>query len=528
MPSDTPLSDFFRRLERRRFWKQEDKMVKRTLKPYLREMDEAMHPEKYSRRRFLQALGLTAAAVGGGMTIIDNWEDIIGLGEVARRLYRTHAVSQEGLLVAEAMFGKAAYGIARGERKETFSGYDLTGFNRTDDVPRLGPKGIKTLNAIYSINKDFYSTRIEVPFWGVVALYALAESRGFDEKDLLWLDRDYPDDPSLGSLEDVLSGKTKENGTYSHNPLIAMLEEGVSNIDHAIARLVTQALSDSSRRQVWDALSKGRVPLQDADAILGFIISNRARFLEVDDRIRGFAHLMQRRSEFEIERNIRLGLLNMRRAVDYGAGSAERMLAYHLYGIAGLKKRRSELQACAGALIDAARRHEETFDESRMRRFRLTLTNPIRGEGPIPGLTDNGDYDDYRPNRYGQHLALDIQAPIGTAVYPAAEGMVTFAGTNGESVRGEKLGIFIYVLHDTRLFSVYGHLHPGKLTMETVRRRQQEGPFYVSERRPFAEVGDTGNAQGKEPHLHFALFKEPKAYLNPQSFLPPMTKISSA
>jgi murein DD-endopeptidase MepM/ murein hydrolase activator NlpD len=87
----------------------------------------------------------------------------------------------------------------------------------------------------------------------------------------------------------------------------------------------------------------------------------------------------------------------------------------------------------------------------------------------------------------GRHRGIDLNAPIGTAVFAALDGQVVMAGKH------KQYGNFVVVEHGNGVVTLYAH-HKLNLVREgdIVRRGQK-----------IAEVGRTGNSTG--PHLHFEL-----------------------
>ena len=83
------------------------------------------------------------------------------------------------------------------------------------------------------------------------------------------------------------------------------------------------------------------------------------------------------------------------------------------------------------------------------------------------------------------HSGVDLAAPLDTRIYAATGGQVTLARERGG------YGLYIIVVHDPRLSTLYGHLdlplvQPGDV---------------VAAGQPIALMGSTGNSTG--PHLHF-------------------------
>lgn len=119
------------------------------------------------------------------------------------------------------------------------------------------------------------------------------------------------------------------------------------------------------------------------------------------------------------------------------------------------------------------------------------------------GSFDTGRYGNWqvapRPARtLFMHEGIDLVAPAGTAVYAAADGVVTGAGPNG------RYGNWIRIEHEPGLDTVYGHLlafAPGIQPGESVARGEL-----------IAFVGSTGRSTGA--HLHFEVLSDGKA-VNP-------------
>jgi murein DD-endopeptidase MepM/ murein hydrolase activator NlpD len=107
----------------------------------------------------------------------------------------------------------------------------------------------------------------------------------------------------------------------------------------------------------------------------------------------------------------------------------------------------------------------------------------------------------------GRHRGIDLNAPIGTAVFAALDGQVVMAGKH------KQYGNFVVVEHGNGVVTLYAH-HKLNLVREgdIVRRGQK-----------IAEVGRTGNSTG--PHLHFelkidGLQRNPLPVLNDEEEIP--------
>ena len=107
--------------------------------------------------------------------------------------------------------------------------------------------------------------------------------------------------------------------------------------------------------------------------------------------------------------------------------------------------------------------------------------SPIRLERPIDAQPDDGFGP--RGNRF--HAGVDYPAPLGTAVFAAGDGTVSFVGP------AEGFGKLVVVQHASGVATFYGHLSKF---LVTVGKRVSRGT-------PLGLVGMTGDATG--PHLHF-------------------------
>ena len=96
------------------------------------------------------------------------------------------------------------------------------------------------------------------------------------------------------------------------------------------------------------------------------------------------------------------------------------------------------------------------------------------------------------------HNGVDFAAPPGTPVRAAGDGVVSWAGLNGE------YGNHVAIDHGEGMVTTYSHLR-GIATGLQVGERVRQGQVV-------GFVGQTGLATG--PHLHFALFHD-QQYMNP-------------
>ncbi len=134
---------------------------------------------------------------------------------------------------------------------------------------------------------------------------------------------------------------------------------------------------------------------------------------------------------------------------------------------------------------------------------------------PVAGVTIGQLEDTFghpRPDDR-EHLGIDIPAPIGTPVIAAADGWVVAMPEGGAG----GLALFLVDRSGQYLF-YYAHLD-GYANLLWAGRPVRQGEV-------LGYVGDSGNAQGRDPHLHFevAMVHDPQRWweyepLNPYEFL---------
>lgn len=112
---------------------------------------------------------------------------------------------------------------------------------------------------------------------------------------------------------------------------------------------------------------------------------------------------------------------------------------------------------------------------------------------PVAGVQPSEVPDTFADPRDGgarRHGAVDIPAPRGTPVVAADEGMVLAVRTNRLG------GRIVYATDpDRRFVYYYAHLDRQRDGLRPGTRLAQGDPI--------GAVGSTGNADRREPHLHF-------------------------
>lgn len=118
---------------------------------------------------------------------------------------------------------------------------------------------------------------------------------------------------------------------------------------------------------------------------------------------------------------------------------------------------------------------------------------PVTHTIPVQGATTNDWHKhSYWMSQWGAsdvHKGIDIFAKNGTPILASTTGIVIFKGTlnrggNAVAILGSKWHIHYYAHLNKH------HVH----VLEWVSRGEKIG-----------EVGDTGNATGKPPHLHYSI-----------------------
>lgn len=108
--------------------------------------------------------------------------------------------------------------------------------------------------------------------------------------------------------------------------------------------------------------------------------------------------------------------------------------------------------------------------------------------------------DPFNENKSQFHRGVDIGCPIGTKIYSARAGRVTFAGY------ADGYGKLVILEHEHGYTTYYGHLSRFSI---------KEGDK-VGAGQSIALSGNTGRTTG--PHLHFEIRRHGRA-LNPQTFI---------
>ncbi|MEL7037292.1 MAG: peptidoglycan DD-metalloendopeptidase family protein [Cyanobacteria bacterium J06592_8] len=106
--------------------------------------------------------------------------------------------------------------------------------------------------------------------------------------------------------------------------------------------------------------------------------------------------------------------------------------------------------------------------------------------------------------RWGRmHRGIDIAAPIGTPIFAAAPGVITYAGWNSGGY-----GNLVEIEHPDGSLTVYAH---NSRILVTKGQKVAQG-------QQVSEMGSTGRSTG--PHLHFEIHPSGNGAVNPMALLP--------
>lgn len=138
----------------------------------------------------------------------------------------------------------------------------------------------------------------------------------------------------------------------------------------------------------------------------------------------------------------------------------------------------------------------------------VTSRTPSEVAIPVAGVRKSQIADTWGAARSGgrSHKGVDIFAKRGTPVVSATDGILLRAGINTLG------GQIINVLGPGRQVHYYAHLdgYAGFKSGDIVLRGDTIG-----------YVGNTGNARGTPPHLHFGIYDPERGAVNPWPMLTP-------
>lgn len=140
---------------------------------------------------------------------------------------------------------------------------------------------------------------------------------------------------------------------------------------------------------------------------------------------------------------------------------------------------------------------EDYFDEEGKAARKALLRTPIDGARLSSGFGQR-KHPILGYNR--MHRGLDFAAPSGTPIYAAGDGVIDFAGPNGD------YGRYIRIRHNGEFSTAYAHMNAFASGMMRGKRIRQGDVI--------GYVGTTGASTG--PHLHYEILRQ-QEQVNPLS-----------
>jgi len=130
-----------------------------------------------------------------------------------------------------------------------------------------------------------------------------------------------------------------------------------------------------------------------------------------------------------------------------------------------------------------------------------SLAAPAQLPIPVDGVRASALRDSWHAGRSGgrRHEGVDIFAPHGTPVRATTEGVVARTGSNRLG------GLVVWVLGPAGQRHYYAHL--SRLADVFAGQRVTAGTL-------LGYVGNTGNARGTPPHLHYGIYTH-RGAINP-------------
>lgn len=142
---------------------------------------------------------------------------------------------------------------------------------------------------------------------------------------------------------------------------------------------------------------------------------------------------------------------------------------------------------------------QSTFDFDSLNKENTTITtaqSPVKGTVRCYGIFGSGD-----ARHNGIHNGVDLGAPGGTSVYPMLPGIVSNVSYTSKG------GNNIVITHDNNISTYYAHL--GTVTINKGDK--------VNQNTVLGTIGNSGNASGTMPHLHFEVSQN-KQKQNPNKY----------
>lgn len=169
------------------------------------------------------------------------------------------------------------------------------------------------------------------------------------------------------------------------------------------------------------------------------------------------------------------------------------------------KAREAKASRLAAARKARAARVSRVSRVARVSRERASRSASVSGKFACMVGPTNAYSDTWGAPRSGgrRHKGTDVFAPQGSPAYAVTDGVIIRTGTGGAG------GIVIYLRGDNG--DEYYYAHNSANLARTGDR--------VAAGEQIARVGDTGNARGMSPHIHFEVHPGGGAPVNPYPFV---------
>lgn len=213
---------------------------------------------------------------------------------------------------------------------------------------------------------------------------------------------------------------------------------------------------------------------------------------EQQDRVDGLIEL-----ESELEARI-IMLEQRKRAIDILVKETNNSESQYRVLMSELRQEQQSITSRILSLQDEIqKRIREEGGEEAEDSGQTTITSPLKSYIVTATFRD----PTYPFRHLSEHTGLDMAAPMGTPIYAAAPGVVSWARTGSTGY-----GNYIVMIHDNGLATLYAHMSGFAVSQDQ----------YVTRGQVIGYVGSTGFSTG--PHLHFEV-RLNGVPVNPQAYI---------
>ncbi len=166
-----------------------------------------------------------------------------------------------------------------------------------------------------------------------------------------------------------------------------------------------------------------------------------------------------------------------------------------------MSESRQEQQAITSRILgiqdEIQKRIREESGSTEEESDQTTITSPLKSYIVTATFRD----PTYPFRNVQEHTGLDMAAPMGTPIYAAAPGVVSWVRPGNKGY-----GNYVMIIHDNGLSTLYGHMSAFATSQDK----------YVARGELIGYVGSTGFSTG--PHLHFEV-RLNGVPVNPQAYI---------